>query len=210
MGTTLRQLTFRLWRLLDGGDISDDSRFKYRELKGYIISGIALGLKQSAFELRNNTDTVYGSGQYGKTTIKNVQIDDEGVAYIDLKDRSLAFGGSRNFELSSLNPLSRWAKTFVTIRKEEMFLQKMQANIPNIIQSVVEGNRILLFGNAVINGEVDQVRLTQYFIIPDIEDDDSELMLPPEYENQIVDQSYQLVMREIRPEDRANDGVPAI
>lgn len=207
---TLKELTYRLWRLLDGGDISDDTRFSYKELKGYIGSGIGLALKQNAFEQRNaSPDLLYGSGQYAKTTIRDVQYDEEGTAYIETKDKSVAFGGSRNFEVSSVNPLSRWAKTFVTIRKEELFLQKFQANIPNVIQVVVDGSKLYFRGNAVLSGDLEQVKLSQYYVIPDLEEDDSELDLPTEYENQIVDQAFQILMRERINEDRANDGVPA-
>lgn len=198
----ISELRDLVWRNLEGGFIPDDTRFTKREITVYVRSGIAQALKENMFELLNNSEFKYFSG-YGKSSQKEVKVDEEGVQYIDSPDKSLAIGGMRNYNISDPNPFSRWATIYVAIRPEEVTVQKLQANIPNVIQYTIKDNKILFFNGIV---KTDKVNLTQTLVIPDSDDDDFDI--PEEVVSRAITIAIGLAERELKVTDRTIDGTP--
>jgi len=199
----IAELRDLVWRNLEGGFIPDDTRFTKREITLYVRAGISQALKENMFELLNNSEFKYFSG-YGKTTEKEVKVDPHtDLQYIDAPDKSLAIGGIRNYDLSSPNPFSRWATTYVFIRPEELLISKTQPNIPNVIQCLVKDGKIFF-----TNGETydKKVTLTQKLVIPDSDDD--EFDIPEEVVARAVSIAIMTAERELKPTDRTIDGTP--
>lgn len=205
--STLKTLTYRAWRILEGGDIPDDSRFRYKEVRDHVRAAVAYALKQNYFESRNDEDGF----KYGDDTITTVadvttQEDTEtGLVYITVGGDAVSVpAANRMLSIQEPNPYSRWAKTYIPVRSEERFVGQLQPDIPCVILYERNGDRITFYNGLVEAGE--KLRLLQKYTITD--DDDAELNLPSEYELQVVDSVTRLLDREIRLADRENNGVP--
>ena len=205
---TLRELTFRAHRILDGGDITDDSRFRYKEVRDHVRAAVAYALKQNYFESRNDEDGYkYGDDTITKVSDVVTQEDpNTGLIYITVEGDAVSVpAANRTLSIQDPNPYSRWSKTYIPVRSEERFVGQLQPDIPCVILYERNGGRITFYNGLVEAGE--PVKLLQKYTVTN--DDDAELNLPVEYELQIVDSVTRLLDREIRLSDRANDGVPS-
>ena len=109
----IKTLTYLLWRRVDGGIPTDDSRYTYRELKSYIVAGIASALKSSYFEQRNLEDYKYGDDSITTTYKTTIQTDSEtGLKYVPLENKTISIAGGRFTNINSINPIGKYAKNF--------------------------------------------------------------------------------------------------
>lgn len=205
--SSLRTLTWRCLRILSGGDVTDDSRFRYREVRDHVRASVAYALKQNYFESRNDEDGYkYGDDSITKVSELETQEDaTTGLIFIELESSSISVPASnRLLTISEPNPYSKWAKKFIPVRSEERFVGQLQPDIPCVVLYERNGTRVTFYNDLVEAGT--PLRIAQKYTVT--EDDDAELGLPEEYELQIVDGVTRLLDREIRLSDRANDGVP--
>lgn len=199
----IRTLTYSLWHRLEDGTIPDDSRFTYRELKGYIRSAIASAMKRNFFENLNADDFRYGDDSV-VTTYTNIPVftePDTGLQYIELPAQTVSIAGGRNIDIHDRNPLSNWANEFIPIRREEHFVAKLQTPIPCVINFFRKGKKVYFMGN--LDSSV--VDVTQSYSLPI--NDEADLALPPEYELDIIAQALELVAPKIAQADKENNGV---
>lgn len=207
--TTLKKLTYRVWRILEGGDIPDDSRFRYDEIKDHIRASVFTALKSNYFEGRNDEDGYkYGNDSVTVDSIVTTKHDDSmGIAYIDVEEASIAVPAvNRMLSITDLNPYSRGSKMYIPVRSEERFTGQLQPPIPGTILYERTGGKVYFYNEIIKAGC--EVRLRQKYVVKD--EDDSPLNLPLEYEAQIVDTVTRLLDREIRMRDISNDGSPNI
>jgi len=205
--STLRELTYRCLRILEGGDIPDDSRFRYKEVRDHVRSAVAYALKQNYFEGRNDEDG-FKYGDDTITTVSELTTEEDsstGLVYITIAGDAVSVpAASRMLSITDPNPYSKWAKQYIPVRSEERFVGQLQPDIPCVILYERNGDRITFYNNLVEAGQ--KVRVAHKYTITD--DDNADLNLPSEYELQIVDSVTRLLDREIRLSDRQNDGVP--
>lgn len=203
MATTLKELVYRLWRRLDGGQENDDSKFTYRELKGYVKSAIAQSLKANYYETLNTGDEFrYGSDNISVTTTQTVKFDEEtGLKYIDVPTETIAVAGNRQTSITSANPVSRYATQYIPVRNEEKFVARFQPTIPCVVLYYREGKKLFFYNNEVNDKTV---KLNQKYAIPD--DDNAEITMPTDAENGVIVTAMQ-IMGVVIPSDRSNDGV---
>lgn len=201
--TSIANIRDLIWRNLEGGDKTVTSRFTKREVAVYAKAGLAQAMKELFFEqLNQGEDAFKYFGGIGKTSTVKVETDDSGVQYITLKDKSLEFGGMRNYEITDANPFSRWAVHYVGIRPEEVIVSQLQRNIPNVIQYTIKDNKLVFF-NGIVND--DEVTLNQKLVLPSGDDDEFEV--PDEAITRAVSLAIQLAERELKVQDRTIDGV---
>jgi hypothetical protein len=202
--TTIKELVFRLHRKLDGGSITDDSKYTYKELLGYIRSGLKALMKTPYYEALNLDDSRYGADNVSVTTTNTISLDTvTGLKYITTTNETIAVAGNRQVNITSANPVSRYAVTYIPIRQEEVLVNRLQDQIPCVVLFYREGNRFYLF-----NGETKEktVKLTERYAIPT--DEDAEIVGGEDVANQVIQQAMQLLMNGQVPSDRSNDGVP--
>jgi hypothetical protein len=205
--SSIKTLTYRVWRILEGGDIPDDSRFRYAEIRDHVRSAIAFALKQNYFESRNDEDGYkYGDDSITQTTGVETLLDDvSGLTYLELSEVSVSIPASnRLLSISEINPYSKTARRFIPVRSEERFLGQLQPDIPCVVLYERNGAKVTFYNDLVEPGE--KLRVAQKYTVS--QDDDTELGLPQEYELQVVDSVSRILDREIRMADRANDGTP--
>lgn len=200
--STIKELTYKLWMRLEGGQIPDDTRYTYRELKSYIVSGIALSLKTSYFEQRNLEDFKYGDDSISVTYTANVLQDSNTEEYYsEFTGETISIAGNRFITVSSTGK-DRFSTTFVPLRHEEVFISKFQPTIPCIVPFYKENNRIKYI---VRNMRDSQVKITERYSVNT--NDDAQLTLPLEFENMVVSEAFKLIMPPVVA-DRENNGIP--
>jgi len=201
---SIRTLVFQLWRKLENGNIPDDTRFTFRELKGYVVSGIAKALRDSYFEQRNLEDYKYGDDSITTTYKTAIQTDSEtGLKYVPLTNKTISMAGGRFTMINSINPVGKLAKTYVPIRLEERIVVSKQPCVPNVVYFYKENGKAYFYGEQVTESSV---YVSDRYAIPN--DDDAELTLPAEFENNVLQQALQLLIPAQFPSDRQNNGVP--
>lgn len=203
---TIKEMVSRLWRRLDGGEPTDDSKFTYRELKGYIISGIAQSLKANYYESNNGGEEFkYGSDNISITTKQTVKLDAEtGLKYIEVPTETIAVAGNRQTSITSLNPVSRYATTFVPVRNEEKSVARMQPAIPCVVLYYREDKKLFFYNNEVADTTV---KLNQKYAIPN--DDNAEITMPADAENGVIATAMQ-IMGVVVAADKDNNGTSNI
>ena len=201
----IKELTYKLWAKLDGGvQITDDSKYSYRELRGYVISGIASALKSSYFEQRNLEDYKYGDDSITTTYKTTVQIDSEtGLKYVPLENKTISIAGGRFTNINSINPIGKYAKNYVPIRLEERIIVANQPCVPNVVYFYKQDGKAFFYGENPTEGSV---YVSDRYAIPT--DDNAELTLPAEFENIVIQQALQLLLPNQVLSDRQNNGVP--
>lgn len=200
----IKTLTYLLWHRLEGSRIPDDSKYTYRELKSYIVSGIAKALRDSYFEQRNLEDYKYGDDSITTTYKTAVQTDSEtGLKYVPLTNKTISMAGGRFTMINSTNPVGKLAKTYVPIRLEERIVVSKQPCVPNVVYFYKEEGKAYFYGEQVTESSV---YVSDRYAIPT--DDDAELTLPAEFENNVLQQALQLLLPNQLPSDRQNNGVP--
>lgn len=201
----IKELTYKLWAKLDGGvQITDDSKYSYRELRGYIVSGIARSLRDSYFEQRNLEDYKYGDDSITTTYKTTIQTDIEtGLKYIPLENKTISVAGGRFTNISSINPIGKYAKNYVPIRLEERIIVANQPCVPNVVYFYKQDGKAFFYGE---NPTEASVYVSDRYAIPT--DDEAELTLPAEFENNVLQQALQLLVPAQFNSDRQNNGVP--
>ena len=200
----IKTLTYLLSRRVDGGLITDDSRYTYRELKSYIVAGIASALKNSYFEQRNLEDYKYGDDSITTTYKTTIQTDSEtGLKYVPLENKTISIAGGRFTNISSVNPIGKYAKNYVPIRLEERIIVANQPCVPNVVYFYKQDGKAFFYGETPTEYSV---YVSDRYAIPT--DDEAELTLPAEFENNIIQQALQLLLPNQVLSDRQNNGVP--
>ena len=214
----IKTLTYLLWRRVDGGIPTDDSRYTYRELKSYIVAGIANALKNSYFEQRNLEDYKYGDDSITTTYKTTIQTDSEtGLKYVPLENKTIiskydydtlvnktiSVAGGRFTNISSINPIGKYAKNYVPIRLEERIIVANQPCVPNVVYFYKQDGKAFFYGETPTESSV---YVSDRYAIPN--DDEAELTLPAEFENNIIQQALQLLLPNQVLSDRQNNGVP--
>lgn len=201
----IKELTYKLWAKLDGGvHITDDSKYSYRELRGYIISGIARALRDSYFEQRNLEDYKYGDDSITTTYKTTIQTDSEtGLKYVPLENKTISIAGGRFTMINSINPIGKYAKTYTPIRLEERIIVANQPCVPNVVYFYKQDGKAFFYGE---NPTEASVYVSDRYAIPN--DDEAELTLPTEFENIVIQQALQLLLPNQVLSDRQNNGVP--
>lgn len=204
--SSIRSLVWRVWRILDGGTPTDDSKFTYGELRDHVRSAIKVALKANYFEQLNAGESRYGDDSLAKAYDATIQEDvATGLKYVDLPGETISVpASSRTTTISDPNPFSIWATEYIPVRMEEAFSYKLQDDIPCVVLYTQVGDRIEFFNDEVETGKA--IKVIRKYSVTD--DDDEELGLPGEYENQVVAQALQLANPMLRPDDRDNNGVP--
>lgn len=197
---TIKELTYLLWRNLEGGNIPDDTRFKEGEMYTYMSDAVARVMREKYFEDRNISENKYPEN--GKTSVKEIKRDRD-TQYIELTDKSIDLGGVRKYQITQRNPFSRWVVEFAGVDEEEVFNYNKMPKIPNIILYTLKDNKIYFY-NGVVQDE--EVTLTQYYVLPNDIDDDYDL--PKDVGNRAMAYALQMAQAEIKPIDREIDGTP--
>jgi hypothetical protein len=200
--SSIKEIVYRVWRKVDGGNLGDDSRFTYRELKGYVVAGIAQAMRDSYFAQRNLEDFKYGDDSIAYSYLATVSTDaTKGLQYVTVTGKSISIAGNRFLDINSVNPASGVATMYIPLRTEEVFINKLQTSLPCINYFYKENNKAYFIGKKVTEA---QVLVTEKYSIP--ADDDADLTLPSEVENMAFEAAYRLLVP-LLPADRANDGV---
>lgn len=198
----IKQLTYLLLEQVNGGIPTDDSKFNYRVAKAFVLSAVAFLLKKKAFDEANQSEGNYTSESNSVTKTVDVKTDeDTGLKYVELLGESIDLGGMRSYSISSKNPFGRWNIKFVPITRNEVFMQSMLPNVPDVVQFYKEDNRLYLKGDI---SEV-KLQLTQKSLLPSDDDDN----IPEDISAPALEYAYKLAYPELTfKSDRANDGVP--
>lgn len=193
-----------LWQKLDGSPPTDDSKYSYEELKGYVRGALAAALKANYFEQLNADEFRYGDDSITSVYKVNVQLDsDSGLKYIEIPATTIAVPNSnRNVNISSANPVNRFSVDFIPTRKEEVFLGKFQKSIPCVVLFYREADRFYFYNEDFKDSAV---KVVQKYSLPT--DDETDIGIPEEYVPQII-QTAEVLLQTQRPSDRVNDGVP--
>lgn len=201
---TVKELVYTLWRRLENGFISDDSSYTYRELRTYIISGVALSLKQSYLEQRNLEDFKYGDDSITTTYKTSVLTDaDSGLKYVTLQNETISIAGNRFTTVSSTNAVNKLSINYIPIRREELLVRKMQPCIPNVVLYYKQEGKLYFYGDKTTETSV---FVSDRYAIP--KSDESELTMPEEFGNQVIEGALRLIVPTRFPADRENNGVP--
>lgn len=204
--STIKDLTYRSWRIIEGGDIPDDSRFRYKEVRDHVRSAIAFALKQNYFEQMNAGESRYGDDTLAKVYDSTIKTDpDTGIRFVEDPADSISVPAStRTTSIVDPNPYSIHATTYIPVRMEEVFVANLQPNIPCTVMYARMGDRFEFFNDQIEDGK--RIKIIRKYSVT--KDDEEDLNLPSEYELQIVNQVVQTLNPEIRQSDRQNDGVP--
>ena len=199
---TIKELSYLLMDMVNGGQPSDDSRINYRVARAYIRNAVAFQIRRKLWEEKGASDEHY----VGKhvTADQKVKYDEASDRYyIETLGESIDSGGMRSYSISGSKPNSRWSVKFVGITKSELFNQKGLINIPNVIQYYIDSDRIYF-----TNGDVSKlgtVKLSQYNLLPK-DDEDS---VPEDIGQEALNNAYRLAFAELSiNQDRDNNGVP--
>lgn len=198
---TIREITYALLDMVNGGLPTDDSKINYRVAEIYAKSGVAFTLRKRWFEEKNSSDENY----IGKSVSKEQEVkydNEDDSYYIGTLGESLDMGGMRSFSISSKKRNSRWSLKFVPVTSSEYFNQKGLCNIPNVIQYYLDGDK-LRFTNGSVEG-IESVMLSQSNLLPSDPDDS----VPDDIVDESLNRAYRLAYAEIViNSDRLNDGV---
>lgn len=199
---TQKELVYTIWRKLEGSNIPDDTRWTYRELLGYVKSGLAFTLKQNYWENRNFEDFKYGDDSIAVSYKATLEADpDKGLPYVEITGSTIGVAGNRMLEINSVNPISAYAVDYIPVRYEELFVIKKQPRTPCMTYFYKENGRAYFYGKGSYDTEV---MVTEKYSVPS--DDEAELNMPLDFQNQVVEQAYRLIMNAQAPMDRMNDG----
>lgn len=202
MKTTIKELSYLLMDMVNGGLPSDDSKINYRVAKTYIKLAVAEGLRRGWFEDKNNSEQHY----VGSTVSKEVDVvfdNEKKSAFVETLGESNSLDGARAYNISDPHINSMWSRTFVPITLNQRFSQSKLVPIPNTVQYYEMDGKLYFRGGTVCKG--DKLVLTQRNVVPS-NDDDS---LPSWVGRTALNEAYRLAYAEIAiNSDRINDGVP--
>lgn len=202
MGTTIKELVYLVWRKLSDGDIIDDSKYTYRELRVYVESAIAEALKTNFYEHRGQDETKTGDDAITISYKAKMEKDEEGISFITLKARTVSVPGNRTLTIQAANPIAVSATKFIPMKAHEVFVASLQPQVPCVSFYYREGNKAY-FINPPTRDKI--VRVAQGYSIPD--DDGMEIQMPVEFQNKVVQSVLQLLAPKITEPDNINNGV---
>ena len=199
-----KELVYQVWMKLDGGKISDDSAYSYRQIKNYVVSGIGAALKASYFEQRNLEDYKYGDDGM-TTTYKTAVLTDEetGLKYLPLQNTTISIAGNRFTSINSINPVGKFAKIYSPIRLEERLIVSLQPCVPNVTYYYKDRDRAWFYGE---NMDETSVYVSDRYALPN--NDDADLRIPQEFENQVILGVLQILSPNMALQDNSNNGKP--
>lgn len=198
---TIKNLIYKLWRRLSGGNIPDDSPYTYKELRGYIVGGVLETLKANYYEQLNSNEYRYGSDDITTTSTEEVKTDEAtGLKYVDIPFQTIKVAGNRMLSITSPNPISTSAIRYVPVREEEVFVTNLQPPIPCVVLYYRSDNKAYFFNQKNLDKEV---KINQKYALPT--DDEADLILP-ESENIIIERALRLFGMLQIPSDGNNDG----
>lgn len=205
--TTVRKLVYLLWRHLEGGNVPDDTRYTYRQLREHVRSGVAEAVKAAYYEQLNLQEFRYGEDSVVVTFDLPIIHDDSKygkLPYATLPVKTIPLPGGRGVTVGERNRVSSWATQYVPVRQEEVFVGRLQPPVPCVVQFYRAGDDFIFF-----NGKVDarELTFTVKYALPG-EDDDQEINLPEDFVNRLVSIAAQICNGQIRPTDTVNDGAP--
>src|SRR5690625_4208704 len=165
MATTIENLTYRVWRILEGGDIPDDSRFRYGEIRDHVRSAVAYFMKASLFETLQADEYRYGDSSVTFVEEQTVGKDATG-AYITLTGQQISSPvTSRLLHITDVNPFDRNSVRYVPVRPEERFLSQFQEPVPGVVLFERNGNEVRFFNRPVSCGT--KVKVYRTYAIPE-------------------------------------------
>lgn len=199
---TIKELSYLLLDMVNGGQPTDDTRINYRVARAYIRNAVAFQLRRKWWEEKSASDEHYvGKSVSADQEVKYDEASD--AYYIDTLGESIDAGGMRSYSITSNKPNSRWALKFVGITKAERFNQRGLKHIPNVIQYYLDGDRIY-FTNGDVS-DLGTLKLSQYNLLPK-DDEDS---VPEDAGQEALNWAYRLAVAELTiNQDRDNNGVP--
>lgn len=205
--SSVKEMVYRVWRRLEGSNIPDDSRYTYRELRGYIISGVAKSLRDSYYEQRNIEDFKYGDDGITTSYKTTVNTDSEtGLKYATLDNTTISIAGNRFTSINSINPIGKFAKTYVPIRLEERLIVSKTECVPDVVYFYKDGGKAMFFGDVEPDS---QVYVSSRYAIPT--NDEAELDMSEEFESAVIQNALAILMPSLNVvSDRENNGVPII
>ena len=201
---SIKELSYLLIELVNGGIPTDDSKINYKIARAHIRNAVGFYLRARFWEEKRNSDENYSSN----ISTKQVEVkydEDSELYYVDTLGESIDGGGMSSFNISPLNPNSRWAIKYVPVTPQELFNQSLlKARIPNTVQYYKLGDK-LFFTNADAGG-TKNVILSQANVIPT---DDNDSAIPEDIKTPVLERAYRVVMNLPNTQsDRDNDGVP--
>ena len=199
--SSIKNLTYQLWRRLANGEPSDDDGHTYEELAMYIRQGLAVALKANFYESLNNSEYKYNNVPITVTTKQTIQIDEEGLQYVEIPQQSITVAG-RMLSITSPNPVSTLAVRYIPMRYEEVAVAKNQPPIPCVVLYYREGNKAIFY-NYVTEDTV--VKVNQKYTLPT--DDNADIVLP-DAESMILENALKLLGHQISVADMQNNGSP--
>ncbi len=200
--SSIKQLTYAVWRQLSGDNISDDSPYTYKQLRIYVQAGILESLKANYYEQLNSNEYRYGADDLTTTVTQTVKTDEAtGLQYVDIPNQTIKVAGNRLLSITSTNPVSSSAISYVPVRQEEVFVLKFQPPIPCVVQYYRQDGKAYFFNAKT---EDKKVNVNQKYTLPT--DDDADISLP-ESEGTVIERALRLLSAQF-PADRNNDGVP--
>lgn len=198
--TDIDRIAEQIHRMLDGGDISSDSRWKHEELILYVSQAAAAFAKLGYWENLKLDDGDI-DGQY-IVTVLNLLIQSEvGTPrkYIDIGTQWVALPRDRG--LRYVRPMAMQDSPTIPLRQGEQFLLSTEGQQPlqGLLGYYVENSKCYLVGNwgsPVMAGVV----------MPNIDFTNS-LNVPNDIEILIIERIFGLLSNERQP-DKVADGNP--
>lgn len=204
----LKDIVYTVWRELEGGYIPDDTRFNYKNIRTVVLGCIGESALDLAMKTRNlNPDDPYPA--YYNEYESEVKFDDRSNNhYAEIKGRPFTFNGVRSYDVSfSENSYNAMAVDFVPTSHSEWFNLKRLPRVPNVIHYLSGVNRLNFLADMK---EGDSVMISQSFSVPLVgdENEDNKTNIPDEIGRSVITNTLIILRDELRPSDRANDGVP--
>lgn len=207
--SNIKDVVFAVWRELEGGFIPDDTRFTYKHIRTIIVSCVGELALDLSMKLRNaNPDNPYP--EYYNQYDSKIEFDAKtGVNYANIQGKPISFNGVRSFDITdSVDSFHAKSVDYLPTTPQEWFNLKRLPRVPNVIHYMVGTNRVVFMTALVDPGSV---TIQQGFSVPTAGDENSDIgvNIPDEMGASVISRSLMLLREELRPTDRANDGVPS-
>lgn len=204
----LKDLIYTLWRNLEGGYISDDTRLNYKSIRTVVISAIGEAALDLAFKLRRaDPDDPYP--QFYNEYESAVEYDKKGGNfYARIQGRPISLDGVRSFDVRlSEDYMHRLSTEFLPTNSREWFMLKKLPPVPKVIYFLIGTERIVFTADM---SDVNSVLISQGFSVPLEGDEDTDVFVqvPEEIGRVVQVNALNILNGNLRQSDRANDGVP--
>lgn len=204
----LKDIVYTIWRELEGGYIPDDTRFTYKNIRTVVVGAIGEAALELSMRLRNaDPDDPYPT--YYNEYQSEVKYDAKtNNYYAELKGKPITFNGTRSYDVvPAEDSFHLHAIDFLPTTPKEWFSIKKLPRIPSVIHYLI-GTKRINFMSTVDEGSF--VTISQGFSVPTAggEEEDLATNIPDELGRTIITNSLVILRDQLRPSDRANDGVP--